>query len=472
MLKVLERIGQWRLNGLVVVLLRLLLGGVFLLSGFAKAIDPWGTMYKIQEYLAIMGMDSLHDFSGFFAVALASIEFLCGVFIISGMYKRMSCVLALMALLVFTPITFYIAVTGKVTECGCFGDVVELTNWQSFFKNLVLLLITCYLLIYNKRVVIYGVSMQWLVTMTSLGFIGYVEFVGFEYQPMIDFRPYKVGLPLPVSDADEGLSDGDNYEFLYENSKGEVHRFGINDSMPDDDDAEWTFIGREFKGSRSEQAKVAEGEVMPIAFLDDGENVAPQVITPQGEQLLLLFPDLSEVSIKYTYLINELTEFARRKGAEVVALTDATDKEKAEWYDLSMADYKLYDCDDTLLKTIARGNPAVVYVKHGIVQWKRTLESVVSDRLIAGGYNLTSVNSDFNPELWLKSAFVPCFIVFLIMFTTNTTWSIAKLTIKTLKKIKNKAVNLQGETGSAEDGAEEEETPADDPPEEKEKPAD
>ena len=175
---------------ILTVLMRITVGGVFIFSGFTKGVDPWGTYYKITDYLNAMGLEQWAGTALFLAVTITALEFMLGVALVVGAYRRSAPWLALLAMLVMTPITLWLAVTGAVPDCGCFGDALHLSNWATFGKNVLLLLGTIYLLLFNTSVRgIYGPAVQWMVMALSFAFVMAVAYYGYFTQPIIDYRP-------------------------------------------------------------------------------------------------------------------------------------------------------------------------------------------------------------------------------------------------------------------------------------------
>ena len=165
---------------LLTVLMRLTVGGIFAFSGFSKGIDPWGTSYKVSDYLSAMGMEQWADTALFIAVALAAIEFMIGIAIIVGAYRRSSPWMALVFMLIMTPITLWIAITGAVADCGCFGDALHMSNWATFGKNVLLLLGVIYLLFFNRSIPsIYGPAIQWMVMAVSFALVMAIAYYGY-----------------------------------------------------------------------------------------------------------------------------------------------------------------------------------------------------------------------------------------------------------------------------------------------------
>ncbi len=373
----------------MVTLVRLAVGGVFMFSGFVKAIDPWGTYYKLGEYLSVWGMDWPHGLIITSAFALAAVEFALGAMLVTGSCRRVAPLCATVFMLVMTPLTLWLAITDAVPDCGCFGDYLVLSNWGTFGKNVALLAGCLYLLILNKRVrSIYGPAVQWMVIALSLALPLLISFVGYNTQPLLDFRPYKVGTLL-TSNA-TSTSDAD-YVFVYE--KDGVQREFALDSVPDDDSG-WEYVDRR---EVKKVAPAAQPQRMTIAAWENGDDMSDSLLR-HDQLLLILIPDMDKVSVAYTFRINELQAYADQHGAAVAALTSGTEPEIAEWVDIAMAHYPIYNADDSEIKMIARGNPAVVYVNGGKIEWKLTLDAINPEDIHHGEATLSHLADEFNPR--------------------------------------------------------------------------
>ena len=361
------------------LLMRLTVGGVFLFSGFTKAVDPWGTCYKIIDYFTAMGLESWADKSLFFAVSIAALEFILGIELVVGAYRRSAPMLALVLMLVLTPLTLWLAVTNAVPDCGCFGDALHLSNWATFFKNLLLVLGIVYLMLFNKSLRgIYGPAVHWVVAALSLALVLAVAYYGYFKQPLIDYRPYPVGTQLVSTNSalsDDSEEDEDDFIFIY-SKDGEEHEFTI-DSLPDEEDG-WEYVTRYHARRPHGKVIVQNGNASNnIAILDeDGNDITIDVLGGSRRSVLLLFPDLPHVGVVNSFALNELNDAALVADADVIGLTPASSNEIEQWKDISMASYPIYTMDDSELKMVARGNPAVVYLEDGKIMWKRTLSSL------------------------------------------------------------------------------------------------
>ena len=362
---------------LLTVLMRITVGGVFIFSGFTTGVDPWGSFYKITDYLNAMGLEGWAGTALLLAVAIAALEFMLGVALAVGAYRRSAPWLALLVMLVMTPLTLWLAVTGAVPDCGCFGDALHMSNWATFGKNILLLLGIIYLLFFNTTVRgVYGPAVQWMVMALSFAFVMAVAYFGYFTQPLIDYRPYPTGSRLAnattLEDSNEGEED---FIFIYSRD-GKEQEFTI-DSLPDEEDG-WEYVTRYHARRPRGKVIMQTGNTEDgIAILDsEGNDVTIDVLTDSHNTLLLLFPDLPAVGVVNSFALNELNDAAQVTDVDVIGLTPATAEEIEQWQDISMATYPIYNMDDSELKMIARGNPAVVYLEDGVISWKRTLGSL------------------------------------------------------------------------------------------------
>ena len=405
-----------RWNQLLTLLMRLVVGGVFVFSGFTKAVDPWGTSYKIADYLTAMGLVEWTGTALFIAVALAAIEFMLGITIVVGAYRRSALWLALILMLVMTPLTLWLAVTDAVPDCGCFGDALHLSNWATLGKNVLLLLGILYLLPFNTSLrSIYGPAVQWMVMAASFAFVMAVAYYGYFTQPLIDYRPYPVGTRLAntimVTGGDE---DEDDFIFVY-SREGEEREFTL-DNLPDEEDG-WEFVTRYHARRPHGKVIVQNGNIdNGIAILDeDGNDISVDVLSGSRQKLLLLFPDLPQVGVVNSYAINELTDAAFVNGTDVVGLASASPDEIAQWKDISMASYPIHIMDDSELKMVARGNPAVVYLEDGVINWKRTLTSLDG---VTMPDNFAELATDYDADAIMSRlmlAYLACLLVVLLL---------------------------------------------------------
>lgn len=354
--------------------LRILTGATFLFSGFVKAIDPWGTIYKLDDYIAAMHFSMPFAIVLLAAFFLFSAEFFCGVSLCLGCFRRFTPWLAAAFMIVMLPLTLWIAIANPVADCGCFGDAWVISNWATFWKNVLLSLAIVWLIKFSyKSKWLITPSLQWLAFLASGIFIICVGLLGYEYQPLLDFRPYPIGSNL-TTDTNALQDNMPQMQFIYEKN-GEKKTFSES-NLPDESEG-WTFVERiEPKHSSAE----SDGLVI---WDEQGDDVTADVIASATDQIIIFMPELNHVSSANIWLINSLESWCDNQGIDMLAVVGATPEDVEAWRDVSMADYPIYTAEDTSIKEVVRGNPAVIYIKDGIIKWKSSLRALDTDDFLA-----------------------------------------------------------------------------------------
>lgn len=402
-----------RVIRLITWFIRELTALVFIFSGFVKAVDPWGTLYKTEDYLSAMGLSIWPNLVIVGVFFLCGIEFLIGICVATGCFRRGSAVMAFALMCFMMPLSLWIAVFNPVADCGCFGDALVISNWATFWKNVVLILLTYWLLRYNRycRTLITP-SLQWIELIASAAFIFIIEIIGYVYQPLIDFRKYTIGKPLTEQ------ADSDNepeYSFIY-SKEGKQKEFSI-DSLPDESEG-WTFV------DRKEIKRADNTDSDGFHIWKNDIDVTDSVLTDDRDRLLLLMPDLAKVSISTTWKINSLKDWASRNNIDMIAVAAGNPDDLSNWEDLSMPDYPIYLADDTAIKELARGNPAVVFTRNGIISWKSSLRAINTDDFLAGDTSKDpmSFSADNHRILYNFSMIYVAVTVLLIMISIIPFW--------------------------------------------------
>ena len=195
---------------------RFILAVVFIFSGFVKAIDPLGTQYKIQDYLDAFGWGNVFPdfFSLMTSIAIGWIEFCLGVYLFFGIRRRIAPRAVVIIMSVMTPLTFWLAIDNPISDCGCFGDAIVLSNWGTFWKNVFLLGMAIFLLKHRKQIFpLVTVRLDWLIALYSSLYIFCMIVYCLHHLPVFDFRPYHIGANIGEDITEQVLSD-DNYTFL------------------------------------------------------------------------------------------------------------------------------------------------------------------------------------------------------------------------------------------------------------------
>ena len=306
----------------IVNLCRLLLAAVFILSGFVKAVDPLGTLYKMQDYLLAMDLGGwLPDLALLaFAVGLSALEFCLGIFMLFAIRRRLTSRTMVIVLAIMTSLTLWLALTDPISDCGCFGDALVLTNWQTFWKNIILLTAALVVAKWPFGMIRFiSKSNQWIVINYSLLFILIISGWSLYDRPQFDFRPYHEG-----TDLREG----------------------------------WNLM---MEGNESPYADFF------IEKADDGEDITEQVLNNEGYTFLLIAPWLEKADDSQLDLINQVYEYAEDNDYLFYCLTASGESGISLWRDITGADYPFCQTDGTVLKTMIRSNPGLLLLKDGKV---------------------------------------------------------------------------------------------------------
>lgn len=365
-------------------ILRIAVGCVFIFSGFVKAIDPWGTIFKVDDYLSAMSLTVWPNLRLVGVFALCSLEFLTGVFILSGCFRKSMPVVAAAIMAFMLPFSLWIAIKNPVSDCGCFGDALLLSNWATFWKNVALSGGVAWLILFNRRCLcLVTPALQWMAFVTSGVFIVIIELLGYNAQPLIDFRPYRIG--ETILGESELPDDSPRFRFIYEKD-GERRVFSEDDTLPDEDSG-WKFVDREEIPSEESpvEDKPAPDKNLRVWSQDGLDDETEDAIQTEGEELIVMMPDLAMVSPATTWKLNSLYEWAEKHDVRMIGIAAGTASQIADWEDLSMASYPIYTADDTQIKEVVRGNPAVVFLKDGVIEWKSTLAAIDIDDFAAPG---------------------------------------------------------------------------------------
>ncbi len=365
-------------------LCRFLLAVVFIFSGFVKAIDPWGTSYKIRDYLEAFGVTAaIPDSLPFLASVLqAIVEFCLGVYLLFGIRRRMTALLLLIIMAVMTPLTLWLAWTNPISDCGCFGEAVKLTNWETFGKNVILLVAAVSVYRWRGRILVWvGSRFDWLVALYSFLYILCMAVYCCYSLPVFDFRPYHIG-----ADIRQGMEIPEGAEHTVYETRFILQKDGVEKefSLEDYPDSTWTFVD-----SRTVVAKQGYEPPVHDFFIlsrEDGEDLADEVLDDDGYTFLLVAHQLNRADDSSIDLINELYDYCAEYGYRFYCLTSSPDGDIEEWQERTGAEYPFCMADNTTLRTMIRSNPGLMLLKKGVVINKWSVnelpdEYALTDRL-------------------------------------------------------------------------------------------
>ena len=356
-----------RAKAVALYVARTVVGLTFILSGLVKAIDPLGTQYKIQDYLAAIPPSlSLPDMlTLLMSVSLSMVEFTLGAFMLTAISRRLTARLTLLFMVVMTAVTVWIYIADPVKDCGCFGDALTLTNLETLLKNIVLLALAALVawrpahigrLMSRSNQMLLGQML--MVTPVALSFWCLYDL------PLIDFRPYHIGADIKAGmEIPEGAEQPVFDTTFIMEKDGERREFTL-DNYPD---STWTFVD-------SKTVTVKEGYVPPIHDFSitaaDGEDITDMVLGREGYTFFLISPDLDKADDQNFGDIDQIYEFCQDNSIPFYCLTASTEKSQQHWQNITGAEYPFCMTDATTLKTMIRSNPGLMLLEKGVVRGK------------------------------------------------------------------------------------------------------
>jgi triosephosphate isomerase len=336
-----------------------------ILSGFVKAVDPLGTKYKIVDYLDALHVKQLvPDFMTLGAsVLLSAVEFGLGICLLFAIRRRLTTKLILLLMTVMTAITLWLAVANPISDCGCFGDAIVLTNWQTFWKNVLLLACAITVARYPLDMLrMVSKSNQWIVINYTAVFILVVSGWSLYDLPYFDFRPYHIGADIRKGMETPEDAEQPQFETTFILEKDGVKKEFTTENYPD---STWTFVD-------SKTVQLSRGYVPPIhdfslMRVSDGEDITDSVLNAKGYTFLLISPQLQDADDSQLDQINQVYEYAEDNGCGFYCLTASGEKGMNGWRERTGAEYPFCQTDETTLKTIIRSNPGLLLLKQGTV---------------------------------------------------------------------------------------------------------
>ena len=346
---------------------RIVFGVAFIFAGFTKAIDPLGSVYIFDDYFVAFGMDWMMPLSLPLAIIMNTLEFLVGVTILLGLKMRLSAWVGLLFMIFFTPLTLYIAITDAVPHCGCFGDAWVITNWETFYKNLVLL--AAVIIIFKQKDKIsplWSPKKDWWLVGVVTVLIIWLSVFCYRNLPIIDFRPWKVGNDITeqLQPAQEEIAE---YTFVYENLEtGEKKEFD-SDNIPSAEEG-WEFVERKENIIQEYIASPIENFMIMDEFSVD---ITEDIIGYPGYNFLVVAYDLNTTNKDaFNYRLGEIATGAQGDDIPIVGLTSSSFEKIHEFSENHDIYYDFYQSDERELKTIVRSNPGLILMKDGVVKGK------------------------------------------------------------------------------------------------------
>lgn len=345
---------------------RWFVGILFIFSGLVKLNDPLGFSYKLDEYFSapVLDLEFLQPFVLPLAIFLVIFEVIVGVMLLLGFQKKFTIWSLLLMILFFTFLTFYSAYFNKVTDCGCFGDAIPLTPWESFIKDVILLVLIIVLFVGKKYIQPIGAvaSHKWIVFVCFSLCLGFGYYV-LMHLPWLDFRPYKIGVNIEEAmQTPEGAPEAELAYHWKFRSNGEDHIITTSGSYP-------SFSG-EFISVATET--ISEGYVPPIhdfSIEQDGIDYTEQFLNEEKLVIIIMY-NLLKSEKQGMKKIAKIVKDAQQAGYKVIGLTASVASQISQAKQTFGFDLDFYSVDETALKTIVRSNPGILRLHQGTIKQK------------------------------------------------------------------------------------------------------
>lgn len=352
---------------------RVILGGTFLFSGFVKAVDPFGFAYKIEDYLSAFGLSSLSFLAFPTSAFMCALEFMMGACMLLGIYRRWNSRLMLVVMSFMTLLTLYIAVGNPVEDCGCFGDAFIISNWQTFYKNIVLMACAVCVFLHCERIEnLFTGKTYWLAFLYIIFFISAFIFRNYYYDPLFDFRPYTVGANLPeLMKVEEGKGRVEENILVYEKN-GDQKQF-TEDNYPWEDST-WVFVRMDTKViQEGQKAIIHDFTINKLSFNSSStevisqDDITDQILSDSNYVFLMISPSLNDMSTTYLSNFEDVAHYASDYHYGFYCLTASSSDEIMAWEGDQVSNFNFCHTDERTLKTIIRTNPGLLLLKNGVI---------------------------------------------------------------------------------------------------------
>lgn len=337
---------------------RIIAGSVFIFSGTVKAIDPLGSAYKFHDYFQAFHLDFLQFLCVPLAISLCLAEFITGFAVLTGFRQKAGTWGITILILFFTPLTLILALTNPVSDCGCFGDAIHLTNWQTFWKNIILLALILVLFISRKNIkAIFTPITEWLII--SLVAVLFVVFSVFNLicLPLVDFLPYKTGTIIKEKmKIPEGAAT-DQYSTTFIYQKDGIKKEFTLENYPASDTS-WKFVDQK-------SVLLKKGYQPPVHDFSitrlNNSNITDSVLNYQGYTFIMVSKKLEKASQSHLTEGFKTGSLLKEKSCNFIVLTASGSDETMKYENRS----QFCVADETTLKTMMRANPGYLLIRNG-----------------------------------------------------------------------------------------------------------
>lgn len=333
----------------------------FIFSGFVKVVDPWGSAIKFGEYFSAFNMDWLYGWRFFFAIWITGAEMMMGCMVLFRVRLRLTSLFMFCAMIFFTCLTFVLAVWNPVEDCGCFGDAIKLTNWETFIKNLILLPMS-FVVFWTSRKLPWKPTWRDGAFMLLFGGIAFgIGVYSYRHLPLIDFLPYKEGTDLAAAVNYEPEENEVETILIYRNvDTGKIREFDITDTEWDSD--EWEFVD-----TKTTYVNInISATLRDFAIMDNDGLVTDEILDDPGIVYMLCVSNMRDLRPRCQQRMESAVAQAHARGYRVICLTAESLGTYPELV-LGNEHVPCYNMDATTLKTMLRAKTGVVVLKAGVI---------------------------------------------------------------------------------------------------------
>ncbi len=386
------------MKNILTQLFRIVIGALFVFSGFVKLIDPLGSAYKFEEYFSadVLNLEFLIPYSLYLSIFLILAEITLGVMLLFGYKAKFTVWSLLLLILLFLFLTWYSAYFDKVKDCGCFGDFIKLTSWQTFYKNVLFTPMILWLVYdYNNIRPIYSMKFSRFLTILSFISFVFITYYVLHHLPIIDFRAFALGKNIPEQMIYPEGAKEDVFEEEW------IYKIDGEDKTFTTEEKPWDIKGAVFVDRKTKL--IEKGYEPPIHDFTmenaDGVDLTKQLMTEE-KLMLIISPSLDKADIYGFENIKKITDRALDNGYMTYLMTSSSREQfndiKTE-FDL---DFDMLSCDETTLKTMIRSNPGIMTINKGVVEGKWSYNDWENVKIKEGmGRRTTTINFDLKKQL-------------------------------------------------------------------------
>ncbi len=349
------------------IVARWVVGLVFLFSSFVKGVDPMGTTFKVQEYMTAWSIGSITfewalPLAGFLSVGLICAEFVIGILLITNAYRRLSAWGLAAMMLFFTVTTLIDAITNKVTDCGCFGDAIKLSNWQTFWKNIALDVPTVWIVLTRNLRRKRRFERDGLIFIAAIAAMVIFSIYNIKHEPVIDFRPWKIGNVM--IEEREAL----NHMTMVNNETGEEKTIDYLNGHWDEVPAEYKDFSKwEIISSTSDEPFEIKAPGFTMMDFENNDH-ATELLPAEDGMIIVTVHHLDKIDEKGARDISTALSLAQENELRIVMLTSALPEEVQTWlYQNHISGLDHLFADATAIETMMRGNPGFMFIKDATV---------------------------------------------------------------------------------------------------------